>query len=141
MGFEEKMKQAQEISYVKAVERSLAKVSHERHDKIRQRGFDILTAQSYVDQGEPPPPRTHPKPSLWAVRHSESVAASSHASAHVAAPSVTATPAPNFGTVSRPTTDAGSRPPRLQLDRLSTASSVASLSRGSVRSSGFASGH
>jgi hypothetical protein len=68
LGAEERLRVHGEVTDQKAMERKIARISHNRHADIADRGFHIISNSEFDREGHPPPPQTKPRKSLWEFR-------------------------------------------------------------------------
>ena len=122
---EEMMRIRGDVRAAAAAARKDARVSHVRYTSVTERGFDIVSNAEYDRSGEPPPPRTRAKPSLWEFRESLHAAPRSAGAGggRAAAAAAAANPTSASDTAQRGTASASAAP--------------TSLSKARVRSGGF----
>ena len=68
IGAEERMRVQGDIMENRSLERKLARISHNRHLDVTERGFHILSNAEFDKLGHPPSPQTKPRKSLWEFR-------------------------------------------------------------------------
>lgn len=68
IGAEEMMRVKGEVEQQRDIERKMARIAHTRYRDVTDRGFNILSNDSFDQAGHPPPPQTKPRLSLWAFR-------------------------------------------------------------------------
>lgn len=68
IGTEDRMRVRGDANRAMQQQRSIARISHQRHDDTTSRGFHILSNKDYDLHGEPPLPHTTAKPGVWQIR-------------------------------------------------------------------------
>jgi hypothetical protein len=125
---EEMMRVRGDVRAAAAAERKDARVSHARYTSVTDRGFHILSNQSFDQAGDPPPPRTRPRMSLWEFK--ESLGSTAPAPAPPASgrgPRALAPPSSGGSSASAPS----------QREVVGQSPAAASLSKTRIRSGGF----
>ena len=131
IGAEERMRVHGEVTEQKAMERKIARISHNRHADIADRGFNILSNSEFDKEGHPPPAQTKARKSLWEFRQTLN-ADSGEAPGHQTAESKRSnTMQSRLGSGG----DVGAQ--GSQSDRASDAASRRSMAGTKVRSGGF----
>ena len=157
-----RMEEEREQYWVRKEERSCGRVDDRRFKTVTDRGYDIVNGLSYDKHGtRPPPPRTRAKPNVWDY-HERAVAAAAAAAPERAQPQASGirsnvTSAMSFShdaqqqqhDASQSRSESRTERPQLPQLQLPTqqvthvsqatpvAAAVASLSKASVRSTGF----
>eukprot|EP00286_Rhodomonas_abbreviata_P000735 CAMPEP_0181288654 /NCGR_PEP_ID=MMETSP1101-20121128/452_1 /TAXON_ID=46948 /ORGANISM="Rhodomonas abbreviata, Strain Caron Lab Isolate" /LENGTH=439 /DNA_ID=CAMNT_0023392799 /DNA_START=235 /DNA_END=1550 /DNA_ORIENTATION=+ len=70
IGAEELMRVKGEVDNQRDVGRKMARIAHTRYLDVTERGFNILSNESFDKAGHPPLPLTRPRKSLWEFRES-----------------------------------------------------------------------